>query len=148
MVVSAVHRKFPSARWVCVHRDPIEQFESVVRVAKSISEKQGVPLQIGVQLHTMFRYWACTEHALWNAERLGLYVSHWHMDRFTTLEGFRQLAASLRLELKSDVDLGAGHNDAAKSYTVDEDPGIDKLVMEQFKGFEALPDAYEMARRY
>lgn len=146
-LMPVIHKRYPDAQWACLHRHPIRQLESVVRTwgAQPSHHRK---TRIGFQLMIMGMYWSALEAALRFAAQNGIEVPHWHMDYYTTKNGFRELAKSLDLAVKPNIDMSAGRNgDEPYRYSIDSIPGGEQLAWELFDSHKLVKQAYEAARR-
>jgi hypothetical protein len=145
MMVDRIHERFPDAIWRCVHRDPIGQFESIIRTYIGIVGKNSPLNHPGGKLNAVLRYWLSNEYALERLQRLGVEVTHWHMDFYTKPEGLAALIDSLGLKRLNPVKMLPKIHAANCRYEAD--AALRKHALKLFNSLPNLTAAYKAARR-
>ena len=143
--MARIQRETPEAKWACLWREPIAHFLSV-----AVMKSAGVT---SAALNYAARFWALREHSLVMAEKLGIDVSHWHMDFVATEVGYRSLMASLDIPCQEQFKLltPIGVTGPLKKAAIEDFDGspdqVRAEVLELFDSFERSKAVYDGLRR-
>lgn len=145
-MMTAIMDRRPDTKWCCLWRDPLDHMLSLHRADNRYSCFGGV-------LFTAMNHWSAREAALRTLEQAGIEVTHWHIDYYTTPDGFRDMASSVGLTLNTKLKLlppqdvtNYSKKLAYEDFALPE-AEAKTLVMDRFNSLEYSKAAYVQARR-
>lgn len=101
VMIEYLHERFPDLQVAVIVRDPIDQLLSFYSTRY---QPNGGLSDTGAFL-TGIWHWGAIEAVLATAKAVGIDVKVWHLSYYTTFNGFKELAESLGLALRSDAEL-------------------------------------------
>jgi len=147
-MLQELHRRFPQAAYCYLWREPIDHFMSL-----SATSALNCTREFGRSFMYAGWVWGLREHELQLAEQLGIDLTHWHMDYYTTKKGFVELMKTLGLPLNQEIVMKNAlnqHRRLSKPAFTDwaGDPeNHRRMVTELFESMDRSTAAYKSARR-
>lgn len=144
--IEMIHGACADTKWVIGWRDPIEQVISMLFNRWSAIGRRSPQAIPGFAIKHASREWLALDWALGKAEQLGVELTHWHFDHYTTEPGVRALVQELGGEVAPDFELPAALN-TSKKRPFALPPKAESELLKLFGSFPRLVAAYEAARR-
>lgn len=138
----------PETKWAFIWRTPLDQIMSMVRKNWKHIRLRAPDAVPGFATKAAVRQWFAVEDALARAEKLGIELTHWHLDYYTAPNGFDELRKLLVPEpyrtpvvkLPSAVNVSRPAPFALNEQTAED-------LLARFNALPRMKAAYESARR-
>lgn len=145
LMIEMLHTRFPDLKMAVLLREPIDQLMSLHSHGGRFI---GHPTDAGL-FQTAGYNWGALELMLSTAKALNIDARPWHLDYFTTPEGFKEMTESLGLRLLSGAPhLGPENTCVHKMSADDFSPDVIAALRRMYRRAPLLSAAYDRAKAY
>lgn len=149
VMIDLLCKNFPDLQIAVVVRDPLDQLLSIFS-CDGFRPRSNLMSDTGSFLTGMWN-WGNIDQVLARAKALGIEAKTWHMDYYTTAEGFKELATSLGLKLRDNFEALPPINSGRKLSRPSRDEwneGIPEALQQMHRCMPQLGPAYIEAKQY
>jgi hypothetical protein len=147
--IRQIHAIRPDTKFCVLWREPLAQVISAIHTARRGNQ---AGREFGSIHRSAIEWWTGREWELKQAKELGIELTHWHFDYYTTREGFIELMKAVELPMREDVVMTPPENGSVGMRMRLEDlPGSEEkmqaILDDSFNTLELTKVAYASARR-
>jgi len=143
-----IQQLMPETKWAFIWRTPIDQIGSMLRKSWRHVRLRSPDAIPGFATKAAIRRWITLEAMLEQAETLGIELTHWHMDYYTTPDGLSELLGTLvPQEYRTSLIALPSPTNVSRPVPFVVDAQTETQLTERFNSFTRVKAAYDAARR-